>query len=144
MLGILLFQYYCRISSAAEFWLLLLLTTAASYYFEGPVLTTVSIAIIAIIVFIKRVHPFFAFLGTISYSLYLIHIPVGGRLINFAEVFIDNIYVRQILVFAALAVCIAAAYCFYILVERKFKNLSSKIDYKKTSVITTTTDAFAN
>jgi peptidoglycan/LPS O-acetylase OafA/YrhL len=131
IMGILLFQYYCKISSDAEFWLLLLINTAVSYYFEGALLTALSLVTITMIMLIKKVHPVFAFLGTISYSLYLIHIPVGGRIINIAEVFIPGTHGKEIMVFVAFAFCIFAAYIYYLFIEKRFKILSSKIGYKK-------------
>lgn len=131
IMGILLFQYYCRISTDTEFWALLLITIAVSYYFEGRALTCLSVITMAVIVAVKKVHPVFTFLGAISYSLYLIHIPVGGRIINIAEVFIYNTYGKELMVFVAFAFCIFTAWLYYIFIEKRFKILSSKIRYKK-------------
>ena len=85
MMGILLFQYYCRISTAFKFLFLALLTVIAIYFLHGFVLAALSVVTLLIIAFIKRVPPFFSFLGTISYSLYLVHSPFGGRIINITE-----------------------------------------------------------
>ena len=131
IMGILLFQYYCRISTDAEFWILLVITTAVSFYLEGAMLTALSVFTIAMIAFVKKVHPAFVFLGAISYSLYLTHIPVGGRVINIAEAFIHNTYGKELMVFVAFALCILTAYLYYIVIEKRFKILSSKIGYKK-------------
>ncbi|MES2848590.1 MAG: acyltransferase [Bacteroidota bacterium] len=131
ILGILLFQYYCRISTDTEFWSLLFITISVSYYFEGPLLTGLSVVTVCMIALIKKVHPVFAFLGAISYSLYLIHIPVGGRIINITEAFIHSTHGKELMVFVAFAFCILAAYLYYLIIEKRFKILSSKIGYRK-------------
>lgn len=57
------------------------------------------------------------FLGKISYSLYLIHVPIGGRVINLTVKLTDNIYLSMLAVFAALAVSVAFAWLFFLVVE---------------------------
>lgn len=56
-------------------------------------------------------------LGSTSYSLYLTHVPVGGRVVNFGRRWIDGPWAEFALSLAALAVCIAFAYIFMKLVE---------------------------
>lgn len=58
------------------------------------------------------------FLGLISYSLYLVHVPVGGRVVNLGVRFIDGEAQRLILSLSALIVSIAVAWVFMRLVER--------------------------
>lgn len=130
MLGILLFQYYSSIIEAKEFWLLVFINFCVLYYFEGIVLTSLSGLTLFIIAFVKKVPAFFQFLGVISYSLYLIHIPVGGRIINLTENFTKNIYLKEGMFFFAFSFCILASYFFYTMVEKRFKNLAASIKYK--------------
>jgi peptidoglycan/LPS O-acetylase OafA/YrhL len=131
MLGILLFQYFCNIIGNREYWILLAISMATLFYFEGAVLTFLSVATLLMIAFVKKVPPFLQFLGTISFSLYLVHIPIGGRLNNLAGIFIENVNLRELMVFAAFGCCLLAAFIFYVLVEKKFKNLAASIAYKK-------------
>ncbi len=58
------------------------------------------------------------FLGLISYSLYLVHVPVGGRVVNLGARFIDGELQQLVLSLCALMVSIAAAWVFMRLVER--------------------------
>jgi peptidoglycan/LPS O-acetylase OafA/YrhL len=69
------------------------------------------------------------FLGNISYSLYLLHFIIGQRLINLSFRFIESESLRQLMVFVALAVSIAAAYIYYIYVEKPFKLRSQRSQY---------------
>jgi len=69
------------VSVAIIFGLLAVLPLA---YASGPPFAVVGLATAAIIAFFnfdKLMRPF-TFLGTISYSLYLTHAPVGGRVVN--------------------------------------------------------------
>jgi peptidoglycan/LPS O-acetylase OafA/YrhL len=58
------------------------------------------------------------FLGLISYSLYLVHVPVGGRVVNLGARFIDGELQQLFLTLFALMMSIAAAWVFMRLVER--------------------------
>lgn len=71
------------------------------------------------------------FLGKISYSLYLIHIPIGGRVLNLIEVFTENELLRSIGVFVALAISIFSAWLFYLLIEAPAVRWAKMINYKK-------------
>jgi len=67
------------------------------------------------------------FLGTISYSLYVVHVPIGGRVVNLGKRFIDGSAQELVLSLVALCISIAAAYIFYLAVERRFVNASKAI-----------------
>ena len=81
--------------------------------------------------FIKNIHPVFRFLGTISFSLYLVHIPIGGRINNLAAGFIKNIHAREAVVFVSFAISILAAWLFYLAVEKRFKKMSATFQYNQ-------------
>lgn len=70
------------------------------------------------------------FLGKISYSLYLIHIPIGGRVINLTVKFTDNPYLSMLAVLGALAVSIAFAWLFYLLIEEPSIRWAKRISYR--------------
>jgi peptidoglycan/LPS O-acetylase OafA/YrhL len=56
--------------------------------------------------------------GVISYSLYLLHVPIGMRVINASMRFLDSTLVRYAVVTVALFVSIASAWLFWRLVEK--------------------------
>jgi peptidoglycan/LPS O-acetylase OafA/YrhL len=66
-------------------------------------------------------------LGTISYSLYLLHVPIGGRVMNFLERFSEFGFVQLLSVPLALAVSLFVAWIFFLLVEKPSHDLSQKI-----------------
>jgi peptidoglycan/LPS O-acetylase OafA/YrhL len=72
-----------------------------------------------------------AFLGNISYSLYLVHIPIGGRIINISEVLFADALMRDLMVFAALAISIFSAWVFYLFIEKPAILWAKRIKYKE-------------
>ena len=67
------------------------------------------------------------FLGKISYSLYLLHVPVGGRIINLAKR-LDLSEIQKLgIVFLALFISILASAIVYYLIESPSHNFSKKI-----------------
>ena len=65
--------------------------------------------------------------GTISYSLYLLHVPLGGRVMNFLERFSEFGFVQLMSVPLALAITLFFAWIFFLLVEKPSHELAQKI-----------------
>ena len=63
-------------------------------------------------------HTVFLFLGNISYSLYLVHIPVGGRLINLTKRLDLSPLLQSLCIIGALAISIVVSWLFYVYVEK--------------------------
>jgi peptidoglycan/LPS O-acetylase OafA/YrhL len=74
-------------------------------------------------------RPFFLLskLGAISYSLYLVHVPIGGKVINFATRLPNVWYVQLSALIIASVITIAAAYVLWRFVEKPTKTLSHRI-----------------
>lgn len=70
------------------------------------------------------------FLGEISYSLYLTHVLIGGRVINFSLRFPEEWTTRSAFFLAALAASILFAWGFYKIVEKPSHLASQKIKVK--------------
>jgi peptidoglycan/LPS O-acetylase OafA/YrhL len=135
MLGILLFQYRCSIISKIEFLIGLVVIIALMFYHFHWEMTLLSGLAAIIILFVKKIPAPFRYLGLISYSLYLIHVPIGGRLLNLSERFTHNPLVRQGLVLVAMVVCLVVAGLYYHFIEKPFKAMSASIGYKKPSAV---------
>lgn len=69
------------------------------------------------------------FLGKISFSVYLIHVPIGSRIINISQNFVHNEIGKTIMVLVALAISIFCAWLFNKFIEMPFLYLSKKIKY---------------
>lgn len=130
MAGILLFQWVCGIAGSREFFMLVAITAAALWFRNGMILMLLAVGALIVIVYINKIPKLFRDLGLISYSLYLIHVPIGGRIINLCEARIQNVLIREIVVIIAFFACIVASIFFYRYIERYFKKLSGSIRYK--------------
>lgn len=67
--------------------------------------------------------------GTLSYSLYLVHVPIGGRVVNLAERWLTGQWGAFASALVAMGVSIAFAWVFWRYVEVPAKNWSSKVHY---------------
>lgn len=70
------------------------------------------------------------FLGQISYSLYLLHMPIGMRVINIGGRFADGPVEKVVVLALAVAVTIGAAFVFHRWVERPAQRWSSSVRYR--------------
>lgn len=74
-------------------------------------------------------RPLVAF-GTISYSLYLLHVPIGGKVVNLGRRYIETQLGEALLSLFAVLVSVSAAYVFYRLIEKPSLGWASKFKYK--------------
>ena len=131
IVGILLFQFHIGYLNKKQFGAYLLIALILIFVkFDKRYLVAALLPyfFITYFEFDDRVSKF---LGNISYSLYLVHIPIGGRIINLCESFTRNELARSIFVFISLFISIIAAWLFYKFIEKPFIGLSKKITYKK-------------
>jgi peptidoglycan/LPS O-acetylase OafA/YrhL len=70
------------------------------------------------------------FFGQISYSLYLLHVPIGMKVINISLRFVHSIAGKVAVLAAALTLTIAVAWLFYKYVERPAQQWSSSMRYR--------------
>jgi peptidoglycan/LPS O-acetylase OafA/YrhL len=85
----------------------------------------------ATIAFVKWNPPrFVVVLGAISYSMYLLHVPIGGRVINLGLRLPYSLTARLVFLFLAVAISVLASYAFYRLLERPSQHWSASIRYR--------------
>jgi len=70
------------------------------------------------------------FLGKISYSLYLLHVPVGSKIINLGGRYADAEWKIWLVLLVALGVAILSSWIFYRLVEYPSQLISKKMTYR--------------
>ncbi len=57
------------------------------------------------------------YLSSLSYSLYLVHVPIGGRVVNFGRRIVDTALEAMFISFCALIISLCAAWILWYLVE---------------------------
>jgi peptidoglycan/LPS O-acetylase OafA/YrhL len=70
------------------------------------------------------------FFADISYSLYLVHLPVGGRIVNLGARYATNPFSSVLVALAAVGGSIACAYPLYRWVEKPSQRLAGRIKYR--------------
>jgi peptidoglycan/LPS O-acetylase OafA/YrhL len=132
-MGILTCQHKVGLIGKRQYALLLAASTAMALLTTGFAQTAAGFAAVCAILFLEMRHAVFNFLGKISYSLYLIHSPVGRRALN---VFLrllgaQSFGSRMVAIALATIVSVAAAYALYRLVELPAQRWSSALRYRR-------------
>lgn len=131
--GITVFQYRAGLIGKGECAALLAVILPLCYVrTEFAVAAAGAFAALSIL-FLRWRNRLFVFLGSISYSLYLMHSPVGRRGLNVALklTHAESEPAKMLCVLFGLGVSIAAAYVLYRLVELPSQKLSSMIRYDR-------------
>ncbi|RYG12409.1 MAG: hypothetical protein EOO07_19105 [Chitinophagaceae bacterium] len=100
------------------------------FLFQGTPGTIAAVITVMILLFWTHVNKTIKFFSMISYSLYLIHVPIGGKMVNLGMRFVGSDLSRYLLVLLAVCISIGAAYLFYKFVELPAFQLSKRIRYK--------------
>ena len=128
-LGIVLFQFQEKIIDKYLFVILLIVLFYLCFpEFKWSDILAVIIALI-VIATVKKVNPIFLFLGKISFSLYLIHVPLGGFFILFIKNHFQDDLTRTLMTFLSVIPIIFISYIFYVLIEEPCIKWSKKIRY---------------
>ena len=75
--------------------------------------------------------PGLCWLGTVSYSLYLLHIPIGGRVINLGARFAHQTWSQMLVLALAVGLSLLAAWLFFRYVEQPAIAWSRHIPYNR-------------
>lgn len=133
--GIITYKFISGWLNRWEYGILLLICLLFMWQAEG-VAGAVAGTVAILFYFIPIVHPVARFLGTISYSIYLLHVPVGARVITFSENFTHSVSTRLGMVLLAYAVTIGAAWLFYRWIEAPCKAWAKKVVYQSSETNT--------
>lgn len=132
ILGILIFYEKASLLPTKYCIALNLLVLALIYHTNGIVPFLFSLFACLTLLFVNSFsNKYLLFLGTISYSIYLIHVPIGGRIINFSMNFVKSNDARSFVVFFTIVVVIIVSYLFYRLIEKPAIKLSKSIGKNK-------------
>jgi len=140
LLGIGVFLLYTGAGSRVESISWIGAAIAVELWQRGGVETAVGVsaAVLIVIPWFQNHNPLLGFLGTISYSLYLVHIHVANKALSLLGSHVPGILVLPLLI-GVLAVTILVAWVFYRLIEKPSQDLASRIRYRHPARSTTTT-----
>jgi len=140
VLGISTFQRSVGLLSGAGFWAQYGLAVGVSYAALGAPAAVVG-AITGLLIPVERfpVPRLLAAAGAISYSLYLLHVPIGGRVVNLGARFASGTWTTLAVLLAALAATLGASYLLFRFVELPCRRISSAIRFGAPSVPAPTT-----
>jgi peptidoglycan/LPS O-acetylase OafA/YrhL len=130
-LGMLTFSKYVGFMSARAYLLLLIPFSVVTALSLNMLTAVVGLLAALLIAFIRmpRFAPF-TFLGAISYSVYLLHVPIGGRVVNLGTRFAHTTVVQIAVLIAAIVLSLVAAYVMYRFVEQPARQWSSSLRYQ--------------
>jgi len=127
--GILTFQRRAELISTKVLLAGLAVTATVSWFVNGHLVSMVTLATALIIQFVEIPSSRLTNLGVISYSLYLLHVPIGGRIVNIGWRFAHNPPAQLLVIAAAFLGTIATSILFYSLIELPSQRLSSSVRY---------------
>lgn len=130
MLGIATFQHFAGLVSLRAYLVTLAVLTAGCMLTLGPMVAGISLLTALVIAFVHRELRILSLLGTISYSLYLVHVPVGGRILGLGLSHAHSGAARVLVLAVTVALTLGAAVLFYRLIERPAQRWSSTIRYR--------------
>jgi peptidoglycan/LPS O-acetylase OafA/YrhL len=108
-------------------------STAGILWF-GNVLSAIgaTFSAVAMVLFVnRRPGPILLWLGAISYSFYLVHVPIGGRVVNLGKRLGHGEVYDCLVMAAALVVSLAFAAVFFYFIEKPAIRLSRKISIER-------------
>jgi peptidoglycan/LPS O-acetylase OafA/YrhL len=111
--------------------MLIALLIFISLFYELPAFVSGLFAISFILFFKLQVSTSFKFIGTISYSIYLIHFPIGIKLINLIKSKLAYNY-GWLLFLITLLIVIVISWGFYKIFEEISESWSRRIKYRNT------------
>ena len=133
-LGVLLFFYKIKMQIPSKLFLLFAFICCLQlYFFQGIAGCVAAIFTVLVLQFWSYTNKVIRFFSMISYSLYLTHVPVGGKVINLGMRFTESSISKYLLVLLALSTSIGFAYLFYKFVELPAMNCSKRIAYGKSA-----------
>jgi MFS family permease len=131
-LGVVTFQTYCRILPRWVFWIYAIPIGAVAAQNQGIAAACLAVATAIIILLAShKSYRLLSWFGMISYSLYLIHGPIGGKVINLGGRLPNSLWVAALCLGIAISASLLAACGFYLLIERPSQKLASAIRYRQ-------------
>lgn len=130
MLGMLAFHWHAKLIGRYALIVGLVVLGAGCVVTLGSLRASVGVMTALVIALVQFKARPLMFLGMISYSLYLIHVPIGCKLVNLGGRYVTNPAMSLALIAAALGAVVFGAWVLYICVERPAQRWSSAVKYR--------------
>jgi peptidoglycan/LPS O-acetylase OafA/YrhL len=128
-LGIVTFCVREGLAGIGEYAAALAVAAVGTSVTLGWPVAVVGVITALLIAFVDLRNVVLLFLGEISYSLYLVHVPIGGRIINATSRIPAGPVTATIAAVTAFGVSILASYVFYRVIERPARAWASRVRY---------------
>jgi peptidoglycan/LPS O-acetylase OafA/YrhL len=129
-LGISTFQWRCNLTSTPQYAGLMTIGVTSVVLTLGTLVAAAGI-VTALVIGIARPrrNAVLTWFGAISYSLYLVHVPIGGRVVNLGTRLPATVGWQLAVLAAAVGVSVVASWWLYLLVEAPVQRWSALIRY---------------
>lgn len=141
VMGICTFQLYANLLTYRIWLLFFAVTICFSFMTMGPTATVAGLIAALAIAHWKdfnsgvtckgRVWAFLGWTGTLSYSLYLLHIPVGATIISMGSRFLTGPLGHLFTLAAALSASMVAAWLLHRIIEKPSQQWSASIRFRR-------------
>lgn len=130
--GVAVFERQTGRLGAAGFGVLIAWCVICAALLHGPIVAAVALGTGLLIRFtaIAARGPH-GWLGSVSYSLYLLHVPIGGRIVNLGERLDVTGWMQLAVLGAAVIASLLAAWLLFVLVERPAQRWSARMKYRR-------------
>lgn len=140
--GIACFQHFIGAITTRLWLVLMVLATVVSFLALGLIATSAGILAALVIAlseqgFSSQNKPALllwralTWAGTISYSLYLIHIPIGGRIVNIGSRFADSQLGVMLTLLLAIIISLVSAWVLYVVIEKPSQKYSASLKFAR-------------
>ncbi|GAB3021477.1 hypothetical protein GCM10027185_18780 [Spirosoma pulveris] len=109
---------------------IILLLIYTCFFDEVPASVAALLAITCILWYHNSVPSPIMIIGEMSYSLYLIHFPIGVKFLNLMNRYVDSSQ-KWVLFVPSLLTVLLFSWIFYKVIEKPFADISSKIKYRR-------------
>ena len=133
LVGIILAQWRLRLLATSAAAMLGCLILILIWLVHGRVILAASLVTVGLLLSTCAVPRWGLRLGQLSYAVYLVHVPIGGRVVNLGNRFVGEEWSRWAVLLVALAVSYTAAQFLFSGVERPALTWSSRIRYSTVS-----------
>lgn len=132
LLGILTFQFHVGLIRITEYLAALVIVAATGAATVGMASTLAGVGAVAVVLANPRPSVISGFFGRISYSLYLLHWPIGYytlSVVGMKYMRAESDAARTFVLLLTLGTCLASAYVLYVLVEQPAQQWSKRFRY---------------